>query len=82
MKSNLHDFLRKHFEMLLICYEIITQYLKQRINLLKNVSIFDMYTIWRPPTLSELTLMIFNTGITDLESEAFIAPRENKLEYT
>ena len=42
----------------------------QRYNLNK---LYDFFRhIWRPPSLSELTPMIFNTGLTHLGSEASI----------
>ena len=37
--------------------------------------IFYLYK-WRPPRLSELTPMIFNTGLTHLGSEASIYTRK------
>ena len=30
------------------------------------------YNMWRPPSLSELTPMVFNEGLTHLDSEASI----------
>ena len=33
--------------------------------------------IWRHPSLSELTPMLFNTGLTHLESQASILSRTN-----
>ena len=43
---------------------------------LRDVKLFEIcmnkYNIWRPPRLSELTQMIFNTGLTHLGSGASI----------
>ena len=35
--------------------------------------LFDPVKYWRPPSLSELTPIIFNTGLTHLASEASIS---------
>ena len=43
-----------------------TAYLNE---ILKQVCLF---IIWRPPSLSELTPKLFNTGLTHLGFEAFI----------
>ena len=37
---------------------------------LKFLIAFCLIDKWRPPRLSELTLLIFNTGLTHLSSEA------------
>ena len=34
--------------------------------------------IWRPPSLSKLTPIIFNTGLTHLGSEASISSEESR----
>ena len=36
------------------------------------LNVIRSYDIWRPPSLRELTPMIFNTGLTHLDSEASI----------
>ena len=43
------------------------------ISLLIKIHILMKCFIWRPPSLSELTPMIFNTGLTHLGLEASIS---------
>ena len=42
------------------------------------------YYIWRPPSLSELSPMIFSMGLTHLGSEAtiYLSPKYKILNYT
>ena len=54
------------FKILNQCFQIINLVLIPSTYIL---IFFNIY-IWRPPSLSELTPMIFNTGLTHLGSEA------------
>ena len=38
-----------------------------------NSKVEELNITWRPPSLSELTSMVFNTGLTHLASDASIS---------